>query len=145
MVASKHIVCPHCNAVNRVPSERMSEAPKCGVCHRELLTGKPLDLTESNFERQVESGDLPVVVDFWAPWCGPCKMMAPVFAQTAAHLKERARFAKVNTEEQQGLAARFGIRSIPTLIVFKGGRETDRIAGAMDQRNLVAWTEQHLR
>ena len=143
-MTAKHIVCPHCHAINRVPAERVNEAPKCGVCHEPLLNGAPVELTQANFQRHIEKSDLPVVVDFWAPWCGPCKMIAPVFAQTAAAMRTRAQLAKVNTEEEQALAAKYGIRSIPTLVVFKAGQEVDRIAGAMDQQRLVAWMQRHL-
>jgi thioredoxin 2 len=109
-----------------------------------LFDGKPMELTAENFQRHVERSDLPVVVDFWAPWCGPCKMMAPVFAQAAGQFRSKVRFAKVNTEEQTMLASQFGIRSIPTLALFRNGREVDRVAGAMDARNLAAWIQRQL-
>lgn len=141
---AKHIVCPHCHAINRVPTERLNETPKCGGCHQPLFNGAPIELTRSDFRRHIEKSDLPVVVDFWAPWCGPCKMMAPVFAQTAAAVRTRAQLAKVNTEDEQALAAQYGIRSIPTLVIFKDGREVDRVAGAMDQQRLMAWMQPHL-
>ena len=144
MSRSQHVVCPHCHGINRVPGERLAEAPRCGVCHEPLLDGKPLALKADNFQRHVERNDIPVVVDFWAPWCGPCKMMAPVFSQVADQFKSQVRFAKVNTEEQPALASQFGIRSIPTLALFKGGREVDRMAGAMDARSLAAWVQRHL-
>lgn len=144
MSNSKHIVCPHCQGINRVPGERLDQSPHCGVCHQPLLDGQLLALTADNFQRHVERSDIPVLVDFWAPWCGPCKMMAPVFSQVAGQFKTQVRFAKVNTEEQQLLASQFAIRSIPTLALFKGGREVDRLAGALDARNLVAWVQRHL-
>jgi thioredoxin 2 len=144
MTTTKQVVCPHCNSINRLPEERFADAPKCGVCHKELLNGKPVDLTSSTFKRHIEHSDIPVVVDFWAPWCGPCKMMAPAFVQAADALKLKARLAKVNTEEQQSLAAQYGIRSIPTLILFKRGQEVDRAVGAMDQRNLIAWAQRYV-
>jgi thioredoxin 2 len=138
-MAAQHIVCPHCHSVNRVPPERFGDRPKCGACKAPLFTGRPLDLGAREFRTHVERSDLPVVVDFWAPWCGPCKMMAPAFAQVAADLGTRARLAKVNTEEQPMLASQFGIRSIPTLVLFREGREVDRMSGALDARGLHAW------
>ena len=110
-----HVVCPACNAVNRLPAERLDEAPKCGKCGAPVFSGKPIELTDANFERHVSRSAIPVVVDFWAEWCGPCKMMAPQFAQAAGELEPKVRLAKLDTEAAQGTAARFNIRSIPTL------------------------------
>ena len=138
-----HIVCPHCTAVNRTPTARAGEQAKCGQCHTALFTGRPVDLTEATFERHISRSGIPVVVDFWAPWCGPCKMMAPHFSEAAKQLGARARLAKVNTEAEQNLAAKFGIRSIPTLALFKGGREVTRQAGAMGTADIVSWVQSH--
>ncbi len=136
-----HIVCPHCHATNRVPDDRLGASPNCGACHQPLFTAQLVALTESNFNKHIASNDIPVLVDFWAPWCGPCRMMAPAFAQAATALEPAMRLVKVNTEEQQGLAAHYHIRSIPTLVLFKGGREIARQSGAMSERDIVRWAQ----
>ncbi len=139
-----HITCPHCEATNRVPHAKLVQKPKCGKCHKELFAGKPLELSSNNFSKVINKTSIPVVVDFWAPWCGPCKMMAPIFAQASATIEPRARLAKLNTEFSQDIASQHGIRSIPTLVVFKNGKEVARQAGAMDQGNLVRFIEVNL-
>ncbi len=134
-------VCPHCHAVNRVLAQRLGETPVCGACKLPLLEPKPFALTEVNFDKHLEYSDLPLVVDFWAPWCGPCKAMAPVFERAALELGPRARLAKINTDEQPGLATRFGIRGIPTFVIFRNGRELARTSGAMDLGSFLGWVQ----
>ena len=133
------LVCPHCGAVNRVPAERLRQRPKCGKCGGEMLPAQPIELTAVSFDKFIARNELPVLVDFWAPWCGPCKQFAPTYAQLAGEYLDRVRFAKVDTEAEQQLAARHAIRSIPTLALFKGGREVERIAGALPAAQLRAW------
>ncbi|MEW6414419.1 MAG: thioredoxin TrxC [Pseudomonadota bacterium] len=144
MSDSRHIVCPHCHAVNRVPADRLAQAPKCGQCHQPLFSGHPVALTAATFGKHIQRSDIPVLVDFWAPWCGPCKMMAPQFEQAARLLEPRVRLAKVDTEAEQQLGAQFGIRSIPTLALFSGGREIARQPGAMGAQDIVRWVQAHL-
>jgi thioredoxin 2 len=137
---SLHLVCPHCQSINRVPTARLGEQPNCGQCRQSIFAGQPLDLTSATFTRYINRNDVPVLVDFWAPWCGPCKMMAPAFKEAAALLEPHIRLAKVNTDVEQTLGAQYLIRSIPTLILFKGGRELARQAGAMMTQDIVRWT-----
>lgn len=143
MTDSKHIVCPNCKQVNRVATDRLAEDPRCGKCKGPLFEGRPTNLGTADFDRFVGRSGVPVVVDFWAPWCGPCKMMAPAFEQAAQQLEPKVRLAKVNTEEAQDLGMKYGIQAIPTMVIFKDGKEVARQPGAMQLPQILQWVEMH--
>ena len=139
MSTTSHIVCPHCDTVNRIPSARLAEDPKCGKCSNPLFDAKPPELDAQSFHKHVSRNDIPVVVDFWAPWCGPCRAMSPEFERASADLRTSARLVKLNTENEPTIAAEFSIRSIPTMVVFRNGSELARQSGAMRSADIVNW------
>ena len=144
MAEAIHVPCAQCGVINRIPSSRLTDNPVCGKCKKRVLSGHPVTLNSQNFQAYVGRSELPILVDFWAQWCGPCKMMAPIFNQVASELEPKMRFGKVDTEAEQALANSYQIRSIPTLILFKNKQEIARQAGAMDLHNLKLWIQQYV-
>jgi thioredoxin 2 len=138
------IMCPHCGGLNRIADEKLSNTANCGKCKENLFTQTPIEMNGQQFLRALEKTDQPLVVDFWAPWCGPCQGFAPVFSRAASEFEPRARFVKINTETEQQIGAQFGIRSIPTLAIFQSGKELTRLSGAMDFNGFKQWLEQNL-
>jgi thioredoxin 2 len=139
MPDSLHLPCPSCDGINRIPASRLSDQPKCGKCKQLLFSAKLVELKSTNFLKHIQRSDIPVLVDFWAPWCGPCKMMGPAFEQAATQLEPKFRLAKVNTEAEADIGSKYGIRSIPTLMLFHQGKEIARQSGAMGASDIVLW------
>jgi thioredoxin 2 len=141
--ALRHVVCPSCGAINRIPQGRPAEQAKCGVCHKPLFGGRPAEVDAKSFERNITRNDIPVIVDFWAPWCGPCHAMAPALERATAELEPNYRVIKVNTDQVPEIASRYGIRSLPTLMLFAKGGPVAQTAGAMDRQRIVSWVQAH--
>ena len=139
MTFSRKVTCPYCGAVDRIPAEEFDDSLQCGSCGRAMFAAKPVELTEADFRETIEGSDIPVLVDFWAPWCGPCKAMAPAYEQAALAMESRVTFAKLNTDDEQSIARQFDIRSIPTMILFDKGQEVARHSGAMMAGDIERW------
>lgn len=141
MGAGRQVVCGHCGKINRLPAERALGAARCGSCHQPIFSGHPVEVDEEGFGRHVANSDIPLLVDVWAPWCGPCRTMAPMFERAAQELEPGVRLLKLNADTAPSVSSRMGISGIPTLLLMRGGREISRTSGAMDSRNIVAWTK----